>query len=90
MRYLLVTVFVTSMTSLSKYMDEWKDLSQVKQQRIAQVCVFSTRLESPYLHARNPHGVNICNTCKYKTDLCNSVKAEKVIINKHVAWCKLI
>lgn len=51
MRYLLVTVFVTSMTSLSKYMDEWKDLSQVKQQRIAQVCVFSTRLESPYLHA---------------------------------------
>lgn len=51
MRYLLVTVFVTSMTSLSKYMDEWKDLSQLKQQRIAQVCVFSTRLESPYLHA---------------------------------------
>lgn len=51
MRYLLVTVFVTSMTSLSKYMDEWKDLSQVKQQRIAQVCVFSTQLESPYLHA---------------------------------------
>lgn len=71
-------------------MDEWKDLSQVKQQRIAQVCVFSTRLESPYLHAWDPHGVNICNTCKYKTDLCNSVKAEKVIINKHVAWCKLI
>lgn len=90
MRYLLVTVFVTSMTSLSKYMDEWKDLSQLKQQRIAQVCVFSTRLESPYLHAWDPHGVNICNTCKYKTDLCNSVKAEKVIINKHVAWCKLI
>lgn len=69
-------------------MDEWKDLSQLKQQRIAQVCVFSTRLESPYLHARDPHGVNICN--KYKTDLCNTVKAEKVIINKHVAWCKLI
>lgn len=90
MRYLLVTVFVTSMASLSKYMDEWKDLSQLKQQRIAQVCVFSTRLESPYLHAWDPHGVNICNTCKYKTDLCNSVKAEKVIINKHVAWCKLI
>lgn len=39
-QYLLVTVFVTSMTSLSKYIDEWKDLSQVKQQRIAQVCVF--------------------------------------------------
>lgn len=71
-------------------MDEWKDLSQVKQQRIAQVCVFSTQLESPYLHAWDPRGVNICNTCKYKTDLCNSVKAEKVIINKHVAWCKLI
>lgn len=69
-------------------MDEWKDLSQLKQQRIAQVCVFSTRLESPYLHARDPHGVNICN--KYKMDLCNTVKAEKVIINKHVAWCKLI
>lgn len=51
MWYLLVTVFVTSMTSLSKYMDEWKDLSQLKQQRIAQVCVFSTLLESPYLHA---------------------------------------
>lgn len=32
-------------------MDEWKDLSQLKQQRIAQVGVFSTRLESPYLHA---------------------------------------
>lgn len=69
-------------------MDEWKDLSQLKQQRIAQVGVFSTRLESPYLHAWDPHGVNICN--KYKTDLCNTVKAEKVIINKHVAWCKLI
>lgn len=51
MHHLLVTIFVTSMTSLSKYMDEWKDLSQLKQQRIARVCVFSTRLESPYLHA---------------------------------------
>lgn len=51
MRYLLVTVFVTSMTSLSKYMDEWKDLSQLKQQRIAQVCVFQHGWKAPiYMH----------------------------------------
>lgn len=50
------------------------------------MCVYQTRLESPYLHALNPGRIYIRNKCK--KDLRNTVKAEKEV-TKYGAWCKL-